>query len=216
MAKYYEISKNKYKKPQTNLFKQITLYLFIFISGYCSAAVLNIHDVFNWLSRQFFHQNDMIVIRKDDASSNAHKIIQPKFEFYTLLSKDNSPPVVAHPEMTTSTATVEPINPVRPVETPNKIAVQQSIMKPIAVINSSHTTNKYWVQIAAFTKRLDAEHLKAKLALKGYMTMVVVANKDNINWYRVISGPFHDQLAAKKMQNTLAHAEHLNGMIRKV
>ena len=79
-----------------------------------------------------------------------------------------------------------------------------------------HAKEAFLIQIAAFNKRQDAEHLKALLVLRGFDVTVSPFIKENINWYRVIVGPLPSRAEAEKAQIAVAKSERMKGMIRKI
>ena len=139
---------------------------------------------------------------------------KPKFEFYTLLTNDNRP---ANPVVTASspTSTMEvavaasSIAPIPIKSAPRAIAATASL--PQAAAKGS-----YFVQIAAFRRRDEAERMKAKLAFKGIFVTIVSVNQPNVSWYRVSVGPFSSRTEAEKAQVAVAQAQHIVGIIRKM
>jgi len=63
----------------------------------------------------------------------------------------------------------------------------------------------YLLQVASFPKEKDADALKAKLTLEGLDTSIQSFNNNKgETWYRVIVGPFNDQVKMSQAKTTLA------------
>jgi len=104
--------------------------------------------------------------------------VTPRFEFYSMLSKDSAP---------TETA-----------DTPIKAKIPVITLKPTLV------TSSYIIQIASFKEHKPADELKAKLALQG---VDVTIQKDSVHsWYRVNAGPYKDENTANKIKAKLQSA----------
>lgn len=105
----------------------------------------------------------------------------PHFEFYNMLSKDNS----------TESATAPETVPQKKTTAPNT-KVQSS--------------NHYVLQIAAFKDYKPADELKAKLALVGVDANIETLNVDNAHWYRVIAGPYPNETSTEHAKAAIQKA----------
>lgn len=100
---------------------------------------------------------------------------EPRFDFYTELTKNSNDTNIVMPNK-------------------SKILDLKSDTSPI---------NKYVVQVASFKHRSDADALKAKLTLNGYVAKLEIARLDNGElWHRVIIGPYRTE--AKAYEQKLA------------
>ncbi|MDX1836392.1 SPOR domain-containing protein [Legionella taurinensis] len=202
-----------------------------FLSGYLAATVFDVTSLSNWINKNVLAEQEKTaapapaVVKHDERP-------KPKFEFYTLLSKDNSAPVINH-SSTTAPAAAKPMT--GPGTTPTQTAAGQSVgqaavhagqpavavveskpvldAKPAAPMAQAHES--YLVQVAAFNRRQDAERLKALLVLKGFDVSITTVVQNRTNWFRVIIGPFHSRSEAEKAQTDVARTERIKGIIRK-
>ncbi len=62
----------------------------------------------------------------------------------------------------------------------------------------------YYVQVASFRKNADAEKLRARLALKGFVSSTHMrTSQERGTYYRVRLGPYPDKRKAKNVKNRL-------------
>lgn len=223
MAKDY-VSRRRQTRQRPNTPKRLLAIISAFLCGYLVATVFDFTSLTTWVNKNF-------IANKNGGSEEvrvAHKEApKPKFEFYTLLSKDSSvPPTVNRGLPQTAT------KPVTPQPQPGTVTAQ--VVTPATVIAASHATkaasipdNKatvaapvgresYLIQIASFNKRQDAEHLKASLVLRGFNVFVSSIQRQTVIWYRVTIGPFNSRMDAEKAQIVVRQSEHMNGIIRRV
>lgn len=105
-----------------------------------------------------------------------------------------------------------------PSSTPATVAktnnvTTSTITAPNTVVLQSQEKNNYWIQIASFKGKPEAERLKASLALKGFDVQIKTAASNQGAWFRVLSGPYPSKNLAEKMQLTIAQNEHIHGMV---
>ena len=240
-----------------------------FLCGYLVANVVDLPSSITWVNQHWANYqtaNQSVPTAVATASVKQAEIPKPKFEFYTLLSKDNNAPVATTRDVTllapqlaaatpsnsnrstaesaqpgelamkqqpllqtatqsgtpmqtsaeAQTTTADPL-----IATNSKVAVPVVESQPVGSVSESATLKlakkeTYMIQIAAVTRRGDAEHLKASLTLKGYGVMIISPTDSKTNWYRVVIGPFHSRAEAEQAQLNVARTEHIQGMIRKL
>lgn len=208
------------RSSSTKTSAKIILILASFLVGYLTAAVFDFSSLTAFMKQHFLKEKPMI-----QAKAKKKETIKPKFEFYTLLSKDTNAlvpvnkvqptkeiaqakPMVREAGTLPSEAKISSSNPTKPAE------VVES--KPLIVPKVDKKVGTYLVQVAAFNRRQDAEHLKASLVLTGYDVNLTPFLKNNITWFRVIIGPFSSQGEAEKAKLTIAHSHKMQGMVRRV
>ena len=75
---------------------------------------------------------------------------------------------------------------------------------PDAEPNRDHQNYDYFLQAASFRSHADAEKLRARLALKGFVSLTQAREvKDKGVYYRVRLGPYDDGRKAKTEKNKL-------------
>ncbi|STX50576.1 Sporulation domain-containing protein [Legionella busanensis] len=248
------MAKDYVKRPvrqRRNVPKQLVTLLASFLCGYLTATVFDFTSLSAWLNQHVLKNQELPAEKIQVAKQ---QIVKPKFEFYTLLAKDNNiPPASTNNRITV--ASVRNQQPTIPQLLPNSAmqgaALQgagnaqqtqsQTVVGQRAPINSTtqpsnqqvrqavvpvdnkenllatrHSREAFLIQIAAFNRRQDAEHLKAALVLRGFDVAISPILKNNINWYRVVVGPFPSRAEAEKAQIAVARSEHMKGMIRKI
>lgn len=163
-----------------------------FLSGYLAATVFDFASLSRWVTNNLLTKHAKQQIASPVAKKEKEpELPKPKFEFYTLLAKDRVP---VAPSTPAKVITTQPETPVQAVE----------------------SKEYYYVQIASFRNRQDAEHLKAELTLKGYDVNVTSTIQQQVSWYRVSVGPFKSRIDAEKIQLALAEHERIKGMLRKL
>jgi len=217
MAKDY--GRRRPTKQKSSMPKQLFWLLASFLGGYLAATVFDFTSLSSWvnaniLAKQKGEKPAAVVAAKEP------ELPKPKFEFYTLLSKDHKTVVASPAQPKPAVVAQQPKSqispqPATPTSTPqqqaNTVTVTES--KPVA---ASSSRESYLIQIASFKNRQDAEHLKASLTLKGFDVSVVATVQQQVSWFRVIVGPFGSRAAAEKVQLNLAHNERIKGMIRRI
>lgn len=219
--------------------KQLSLVFLSFLCGYLSSSIVDLNSLSTWV------HTTMLAKGKNTAQTQQvaqqAPLPKPKFEFYTLLAKDHTSnpaavvaldnshltPVVSAPQ-TLASNVAAPTAPTVPHEKVASLPVAHAAVPTtpvgppvVAAIPASSPAavaakNSYLVQIASFKSRQEAERMKAQLTLKGFNVNIALINQQQMNWYRVILGPFPSRLHAEKAQVAVAHSEHIIGMIRKM
>lgn len=80
-------------------------------------------------------------------------------------------------------------------------------------VTSAQDKNTYWIQVAAFKGKTDAERLKVTLTLKGFDVKIRAIASQQGQWFRVLLGPYPSKNVAEKMQLAIAQNEHIQGMV---
>lgn len=218
-------SKRRPVRSRSNAPRQFLLIVTSFLCGYLTATVFDFTSLSTWVNKHILAKNTL-----PEARPVAHKAVvpKPKFEFYTLLSKDNSAPVVAANRGIAATPIpkIETRQSATDNQTPRAAiaaATQQTAQKNVSVAESKplmpmrpSSKETYMVQIASFNKRQDAEHLKASLVLRGFDVTVAPVAQHNMTWFRVIIGPFGSRQDAERAHAIVARNEHMKGMIRRM
>ena len=138
-----------------------------------------------------FHLNDSVPVEEKAnkpakaAVAKKSKMIEPTFDFYTLL-----------PEMEVV------------VETPKQTAKKQIVTSPPQTPATSETKKavqvSYMIQVGSFKKADDADGFRARLALLGIESKVQTVTIDNKDtWHRVQIGPISGRGSADKLQKQL-------------
>lgn len=223
MAKDYGSRRPTRRKSNTP--KQLFWMLASFLSGYLAATVFDFTSLSSWVSANILAKHGKEKSAARVVAVKEPEVPKPKFEFYTLLTKEGSahhpvpvakpaaplqPKSIAPPAVTVGSAAVVPKQ-VNAINAKPPVPVVES--KPVVVANST-SKETYQIQIASFKNKQDAEHMKAALTLKGFDVIVVGVSQPQGNWFRVIIGPFGSRIAAEKAQLNLAQREHIQGIIR--
>jgi cell division protein FtsN len=228
MAKDYERRRSGRQKSSTS--KQFFWLLTSFLCGYLTATIFDFTSLSNWVHKNILAKEPLPAAK---ITATEDSLPKPKFEFYTLLTKDHgsevsrpalampakpaTPPQTASAEKTsiamssaqTHVSSAGTEGPNQSMHSPP--AVMEA--KSVTVINSSKES--YVVQMASFKKRQEAERLKASLTLKGFDVAIVIAPPLQGGWFRVISGPYSSRMEAEKVQLAVARTQHIRGMVRK-
>lgn len=195
-----DYSKKPVNKPSKSAgIKPWLRLLTSFIGGYFLATIFDYATLKDWISQHWRGRTPSLVVFNKLAKQ--HELPKPKFEFYTLLTKSQNFPLT-------------PSSPV-PVETATPLRVQQQT-PPSENKLITNIKEGYFVQIASFKNRQDAERLKASLILKGFDATISIALQQQTSWFRVAVGPFNSRGEAEKALVALAKVEGVKGMIRKL
>lgn len=177
-------------RGNTTSFKQLFWICVAFVLGYLLSAVYDVASFKQWIDATFFAKK----IPFPQVVTKAPALPKPKFEFYTLLTKES--------------ANAAPVASAVP-------AVEITAAQPQPQSEAVHPQGGFTVQLAAFNRRGEAEKMKAALTLKGFQVSVVVIEQNHAAWYRVILGPFASKEEAEVAQHAIAERERIHGMIRK-
>lgn len=258
----YKIQKNA--KQHGGIIRHVAGLFAAFLCGYLVANVVDLTSCIAWVNQHWVNFQHVDEGAQQVASTAAAvkqaDLPKPKFEFYTLLSKDNNAPTPTSRNVALPSTPVEaslnhsqppqqqaapplesaipqPVSPTtvhlasdspspRDAEDLAAISLSKASVpvmesRPIAAVAPTNTMRlatkeTYMIQVAAVTRRQDAERLKASLTLKGYGVMIISPTDAKISWYRVVIGPFHSRLDAERAQLNVARSEHIQGVIRKL
>ena len=167
------------------------LWLIVFIlAGLCVAVFLSLWQPWQPINKPTPAQNPV----------NVHQDTNTDYKFYDLLPQQKVTPIPeqAVPEHQTQ-------QPVIVVEAPKPVA------KPIdAPFEEQHyaaakisAAPRYILQVRSYEDPDSADTRRAEIVLNGLSAEIIMANEGNKVWYRVISGPYDSQEAARIAQQTL-------------
>lgn len=105
---------------------------------------------------------------------------KPHFEFYSMLPQSDSNPQAAPPSSPPSQTT-----PATVAATPAVKSVSNPVTTPVTKL-----APQFILQVAAFKKLTDADHLKTKLTLLGYDVKIESTHIKDAVWHRVKIGPY--------------------------
>lgn len=196
-----------------------------FLSGYLVATVFDMASLTTWVNKTLLNHDKTAPAHQ--VAVKHHEQPKPKFEFYTLLSKETGIPATAntHPQAAAPRPAASPpasntipstavLQSAAQHATQAVVVAESKPVQPIAKVNPARET--WQIQIASFNRRKDAEHLKASLVMRGFDVSITPVSQRNMTWYRVIVGPFASRESATKAQVIVARSERMKGMIRKV
>ena len=220
MAGHYR-KKNTMRRSSNGLTSQLLLIGVSMTIGYVVASFFDYNCLMTWVNTTVLRQTPAKVALA--AATQPNELPKPKFEFYTLLAKGqvqresqqvNKP---VPPPVTVAENTM----PITIDAPPAKALPLHAPLAPIAAVGQSvavPSTNKdtYLVQVASFRSMREAERMKATLVMKGFDVGITTASAQQINWYRVIIGPFSSKVQAQQAQQAFAKREHIVGMIRRM
>jgi len=153
--------------------------------GYAMALLYEPRALLGWL------QKENQLLKQSDIVTAPEELPKPNFEFYTLLTQD------------------KPSQPVRV----NPVTVSKKPAANPAPMASNAKDVAYFVQLASFQRKDDANVMKAKLVLQGVDAQIREVSSGNAMWYRVVIGPFDDRFKAEKVQVSIAEREHISGLV---
>lgn len=214
MAKDYD--RRRPVKQKTATSGQLMLFIASFFCGYLVATVFDFSSLSTWVKSNILAETTAnqsgtkVAVKKEEPP-------KPKFEFYTLLAKEQkSPSLAQHKTIRPSTSSSVQTKTADKLTDLSKAApVEIKVSEAKSVLPTNLKKEAYLIQIAAFRNRQDAEQLKIKMTLKGF-DVIVTNPRQASDWYRVVVGPFASKDDAEKTRLQLAKLEHINGMIRKM
>lgn len=185
-----------------------------FLCGYFVASFVDLSHLSHWASQSLLMKDP--IDAKVKVAEKPVELPKPKFEFYTLLAKSERRP----------SSTSKPISTVSTEKTPQSssqiaiAAAPKSVDKPLVAENklvkpTLKENETYWLQLASFKARNDAEKMKVALILKGFDVTVANTSLAQGGWFRVLVGPYQSKSEAEKTQLAIANQEHIKGMVRK-
>jgi cell division protein FtsN len=153
------------------------------------------------------------------ASNTAPK--KPQYDFYSVLSEkevripDSEISARAKAEQQQQLAqqkqqaqqNAAPLTPKLPANVPPAVTQNITAAPPTAVAPpASSGPSGYLLQVGAFPSAADAETLKAKLALQGFVANVQSVNVGGQTYHRVRLGPFHSATDLESAKQRLSSA----------
>ena len=201
--------------------KQLLLVLVCFLLGYLSASIFDFTSLSSWVNTQVLAQHTIPTAIK---ATEEAQLPKPKFEFYTLLSSEhtNTNPLVPSGAAviaalpTQKTALVSVPTAKNQSSAPAVAALTAGSVKSMPAATALINKEAYLVQIASFKRKQEAERMKAMLAIKGFNVNVAIVTQQQIQWYRVILGPFSSRTQAEQARASISASEHIMGMVRKM
>lgn len=161
-------------------------------------AILFIIAVFIWRPWRPVPQQQVTDSIQQTAASQD---LNQDYRFYDVLPQQKVAPIpeqaVPEVKQTAQPPVVEPTAP---------ITIDESVDDPF---DESQTPVRaaiepmYILQIQSFSDADHADAKRAEVLLNGISADVVMSNTGNKVWYRVVSGPYHSEQAAKLAQQTL-------------
>lgn len=153
------------------------------------------------------------------ASSQPKK---PQYDFYSVLPEkevripDAEVSAMARAEQkrqqadaptpTVGTVATVPATPSHvPTNAPSAIS-ENVTAAPASAVSPGHGAGGYLLQVGAFPNAADAESLKAKLALQGFVASVQAVKVSGQTYHRVRLGPFSSATALQSTQQRLSGA----------
>ena len=227
MAGNYK-KKNTMRRSSNGLTSQLLLIGVSMTIGYVVASFFDYNCLMAWVNTTILRQTPAKVALATATQPN--ELPKPKFEFYTLLAKgqvqrDVQQSIKPAPSPVTVAENTMPIvkntMPIVVDAPPSKALPLHAPLAPTntpaqAVAIPSTDKGSYLVQVASFRSMREAERMKATLVMKGFDVGITMASAQQINWYRVIIGPFSSKVQAQQAQQAFAKREHIVGMIRRM
>jgi cell division protein FtsN len=157
------------------------------------------------------------------ASESAPK--KPQYDFYSVLSEkevripdavisaqaraEQQQKQLAAQQQATTEQPPQPAaqqTPSQPVNAPAAVS-QNIVAAPASAVPPPSTTGSgYLLQVGAFPNAADAETLKAKMALQGFIANVQSVSINGQTYHRVRLGPFHSATELESTKQRLASA----------
>ena len=187
----------------------------VFVAGYATASLCDFTRVSAWVTQHVLAgKNSSAVIHRPNQHAQLPK---PKLEFYTLLANEQ---VGTQAPVAMTQAQQPPLPAALSQTAPAKVLPLHAPLAPVVAATSAPVIKKpsgsYLVQVASFRVSREAEHMKASLLMKGFDATIVTVRQQQVNWYRVMMGPFDSHAQAQQAQLAFARREHVMGMIRKM
>ncbi len=80
----------------------------------------------------------------------------------------------------------------------------EHVTKTQTVKQHSESKDYFMIQAASFSKKQEADRMKAELLLSGYTASIKLFHKGHADWYRVMLGPYNDASQARFDQKRLS------------
>lgn len=228
------------KRRQNSGIGSLMLSFVTFILGYLVASAFDMSHLSHWMTSRFTAQTN--ASNKSSMVKTA-ELPKPKFEFYTLLTKDRttesmeiastaasqpSPKsaLVANPAATTNVTSMASPAP-KAESAPLDLTVTQKLplhaplvaMAPppsVKTVANPEKIGRYIIQVGSFKNLHEAEKMKAVLAMRGFSPVITSMTQQQITWYRVLIGPFSSLTDAQRVHREFAERDRIAGMIRKL
>ncbi|WP_329742083.1 SPOR domain-containing protein [Dyella sp. A6] len=187
--------------------------------GALVVVVLLRHSLVPMSAKPGPHPNPQATAQQDSdtglqpSSSTPQK---PKYDFYSVLSEKEvripdaelSAQARAEQQKQQAAAQASPTTTAAPSAAPAGtpgVTSQNVTAAPQASVQASSGSG-YLLQVGAFPNPADAETLKAKLALQGFVANVRTVNVGGQTYHRVRLGPFQSAMALEAVKQRLAKA----------
>ncbi len=209
-----------------------------FIMGYLVASVFDMSHLNGWVSSNLFNRSGTTLIKT--AQVQPVELPKPKFEFYTLLTKEQSrmpesaafasassaasKPIAVAVTQSNANTTASKIDaaPIDltvtqklPLHEPLVAAMTQPKSNPVTT-SMATPAGRYIIQVGSFRNSREAEKMRATLVIRGFTAMITSSTQQQVTWYRVLIGPFESIADAQRVHREFAQRERITGMIRKL
>lgn len=147
---------------------------------------------------------------------------QPRFEFYTLLPKNNpngsivaTKPAATPTVSVTTTSRTAAISPNSAMSSPTMPTTASNPPPPPKEHTLNQAKGHYILQVASFRTMGEADNLKAKLVFLGLDVAIEKFNNHGQEWYRVKVGPYSSSSQANAARQRLLKQKY-NAMVQHV
>lgn len=214
-----------------------------FIMGYLVASVFDMNHLSGWVATNLLNRSGTTAIKT--AQVQPVDLPKPKFEFYTLLTKEQSrmPGAAAMASAASTPVTPKPVSPaiaqsspasnttvVKTDSPPIDLTVTQKLplheplvaamTQPSKAMSTGTSTamvgGRYIIQVGSFRNSREAEKMRATLAIRGFSAIITSTTQQQVTWYRVLVGPFESLTDAQRVHREFAQRERITGMIRRL
>lgn len=226
------------KGPRPGLFLASLVF---FLLGYLAATLFDFVSLSQWLHHWLLSPP----VSHEEAKKTQSAIFStPKLEFYTLLTKENTP-LAIQPLAIKEKPVAIPLTqlPKVPKGKENSL-LKESLSEKITILSknmppsserrvdekrtasngedlqqlqaNSSSHPYYLIQVASLRNKEEAEKLKALLILRGFEVRLSTVAQNQQAWFRISVGPYRSQQEAKNAQINLAKTENMRGLILKM
>ncbi|GAB4223449.1 MAG: SPOR domain-containing protein [Gammaproteobacteria bacterium] len=173
-----------------------------------------------WAELNTKHANanrDEQINKHTTAKTHAHTP-KPTFDFYTILANQQTDIASEESSQQTDKATGHNLdadkavtNTTKQADKSDSVSAQQDAAESTKHNDSSNKA--FVVQLASFREFKDADNLKARLALYGYVAQIKEVEAGGKHWYRVRLGPYRNYEIAQDIQRELRKKHQLDSVI---
>lgn len=176
----------------------------------------------------------VVQAKKENKSAVVKPVVKnepPRFDFYTILPKEQVPTtktqesnqtVAQLAKNQTENAKNNDTTSDNEEETFNHLTQAQKAKAQESVAADDEDNNedvaveekRYILQLGAFSKYSEADELRAQLVLMGYETNIKTFENDGYTFSRVFLGPFNSYKAAQRMQHQLTNNQIKSELIK--